>query len=225
MTLYGILNIVYFAFFGIIFVPVGVGLVRLARLSNPGRRAWLFLVLLMLNESTSIILQYCRIRNHFMLQSDSLIVLWAGSGFFLALFAGEKPALLRRAIVPIAGLITVLLVVEVATGDGFNQINTVTFVLSRLFVLVFSFLGLKKLFNALSNSRLEILPAFWYCIGFFIFSFFSAVSGAFEKQFIMSSLNLYYFFDTLKVIAYGTSFAIFAIGLYRDNGRSPMTRL
>ncbi len=98
MGLYGILNIVYFAFFGIIFIPVGVGVLRLSKLSESGRWAWLFLVLLMLNESTSIILQYSRIRNHFMLQSDSLIVLWAGAGFFSTLFtrkAHSAPSLHR----------------------------------------------------------------------------------------------------------------------------------
>lgn len=216
MGLYGILNIVYFAFFGIIFIPVGVGVLRLSKLSESGRWAWLFLVLLMLNESTSIILQYSRIRNHFMLQSDSLIVLWAGAGFFSTLFTREKPTPLRRFIVPVVGLITASLVVEVATGDGVNQINTLTFVLSRLFVLVFSFFGLIKIFNSLEYSKLDYNPTFWYCIGFFIFSFFSAISGAFEKQFIESSLDLYYFFDTMKVIAYGASFAIFTIGLYRD---------
>jgi hypothetical protein len=217
MTLYGILNIVYFAFFGLILVPVGVGLLRVSRFSRAGRWVWGFLLLYMLNEVVATVLMYSRIRNHFMMQSDTLILLWASAGYFTGLLS-EKGSFRAstRSIQLLAGGITFLLIVEVMMNGDFNQINTGTYVLTRLMVLAGSFLGLRKIFDISQDARLGHKPDFWYCIGFFIFSFFSAITGAFEKQFIESSLDLYYFFDTMKVIAYGASFAIFAIGLDRD---------
>lgn len=210
MSIYEILDYLYLFFFGFIFVPLGVGLFRWKSLNLAGRIAMGFLASVLVIEVLKDTLSVFHIRNHFMYYPHTVVV-FAFSTWFFYKMAGPNVVLKKWLIWTYVAII-LFLPLEVWVISGFNQINTITQTLSYLNMIGVSGYFLKEL---LLNKRSSVLSQdyrFWFCAAFFTLSLFSVVTSFFKKQFIESSLDLYYFFDMLTVIGGATAFILFAIG-------------
>jgi hypothetical protein len=207
MNVYDILQIVYFVFFSMIFLPIGIAVYRIKVFSKSDRFVFLFLLSNLVIEIIATILQYMIIRNSFLSYPKTLLNILFFLLFLLQLKFSEFE---RKLLYVMAIFISLLLPLETIYISEFNQINTVSLTLSSMFIAIYSIRCLKNIFENQKNSLILSNRSFWYSIAFFIYGFFSIIPNCFERSFVETSLNLYYFFDTLKVIAYGLSFLFFA---------------
>ena len=207
MDIYHILEWVYYIFFSTIFIPILIILGHWSKTTASERRvAWLIFSYLII-ELVSIILRYNLIRNHFL-----YYVLTIANLLFMAEYFSSS--LGRVVCISIAIAISIAMFIEVFFFVGFNHINSFTLTLSNALIVIGAFVGLRKLLNGNAlHSLSRQQPVFLY-LGLIIISFFSLATSAFKSKFIDTSLELYYFFDTLDVIAKAAGFLIIARGFW-----------
>ena len=207
MSLYYILDWIYYLFFLTILIPLGIALYRLPSVPSVTRWViWLLLSLLVI-EIASIILRFNIVRNHFLYYFQTLAILICGAGFYAPDF-GYKNCYV------ISLVVACLIPLEVWMWVGFNHINSTTLTLSRVLLALGSFIKIRQLFIKEPAQALSEQSSFFINLGLLIIGFFSLVTNAFKSQFIESSLNLYYFFDTMAVITNAFGFVILARGFW-----------
>lgn len=207
MTLYDILEWIYYLSFSTILIPIIVVFSRWSSVPTSVRWiAWLLLVLLIL-EIVSTVLRYSQIRNHFIYYFQTAAILWCGAGFFASRFG-------KLFCYSIAMFVSILIPLEVVFWVGFNHINSATLTLSRALLALGAFILLKQLLEQEPTKLMLNQPAFFLNSGLFVLGFFSLATSAFKDQFIESSLDLYYFFDTLAVMTSAVGFGLLARGFW-----------
>ncbi|TAE23644.1 MAG: hypothetical protein EAZ91_21600 [Cytophagales bacterium] len=211
MSVYDFIDFIGYLCVAAILLPIGFGSNYWRELSDREQKLVLFLVALLLLEIISIILRFNLVRNHFLYYFKTWSVLWISAVYFRSI---DK---LRRWSTIIAGLLAVSVLVEVYVWVGFNHINTITRTLAWLLLSLCGFAGLIQLLNQPSEKSLRQQPAFYYYSGFFTIGFFSANTSLFSNYFIETSLDLYYFFDTLKGIMSAVGYGVFTWGFFQHS--------
>ncbi|WP_080055253.1 hypothetical protein [Spirosoma aerolatum] len=162
--------------------------------------------MMLLLEIVATMLRFQSIRNHFIHYFFTVFVLWIGAYFYAPILSPQW------LIILIALLVTVGIPAEVIGWVGFNHINTVTETLAWLLLAVYAFVSLIRLFELPVAISLRHDGGLYYHVGFFIWSVFKAGRACFLNYFIETSLDLYYFADTLVVIVGAIAYSFFAIG-------------
>lgn len=211
VTLFSILDLIYYSFTAVILLPIWFGVRYWSDLSASERGLFWFLVIMLSLEVISTILRYSYVRNHFIDYFRTLSVLLIGAYFYgISVGWGRWPLFL-------SGLVTVLLPVEVVGWVGFNHINSLTRSVAWFLLAVYAFRSLIRLFDQPNEVSLRQQPTIYYDLGFFLMGFVSAGTKYFEDYFIETSLDLYYFFDTFTVMINALAFGLFSIGLVRKH--------
>ena len=131
MKIYDILQIVYFAFFSLIFFPIGTAIYRWKNLSKTDKYVFYFLLGLLINEIIYTILQYMVIRNHFMNYSKTFLSTFF---FFLFFHKNQLNNSEQKKMFAFATIIIILIPLEITLITDFNQINTYSLTLSSIFI-------------------------------------------------------------------------------------------
>ncbi|MBD2755357.1 hypothetical protein [Spirosoma validum] len=211
MSLYDILDWLWYGFMIVIVWPILTGLIVWRQLDRRERSLIAFLLSLLTGEIIATILRFSMMRNHFMHYVATLAVL----GLILFFYANSGRS--RWIVTSIVVAITVSIPIEVFVWTGFNQINTVTETLAWLLLTSLAFINLKHLLDSSAEVSLRKNPFVYYHTGFFILGFFRAGKSCFVRYFIETSLDLYFFMDTLVVIMGAVAYSLFALGiLYRQ---------
>ncbi len=211
MTLYDILDWVWYGFTAIIVWPIILGLLNWGRLNRRERSLVLFLVAVLTIEIISTLLRFNHVRNHFMHYLVTAAVLGIIAAFYIPLIRN------RRIVAFGTLLLAITMPVEVFLWSGFNNVNTVTETLAWLLLTSLAFVCLKGLLDSPAGLSLRQNPFLYYNTGFFILGFFRAGKSCFVKYFIETSLDLYFFMDTLVVILGAVAYGLLATGLtYRQ---------
>lgn len=143
--------------------------------------------------------------------SLTLMSLFFYTLFFLKLIELSK---IKYALYLFSILVASFLPFEVFLITGFNQINYISETLMFLGMVVFSCILIYYLLKNKVKQSYSIKAESAFLTAFLITGLFSVVSSYFKKQFIESSLDLYYFFKMLSIIGSATAFILFAIGFW-----------
>lgn len=207
MSLYDLMDWVWYVFTTFTLLPIGIGMYNWKCLTSQER--WLVsLVLgLFLLDVIATILRYNYIRNQFVYQFRTLIALAISVLFYQPVINWKFWPIW------IATIIALLIPFEIVYWVGFNHINTLTLGVSWLILSVYAIHGLNLLFDRTGQKSLRRNPYLFFHLGLFVLGFFSSLAGFWENHFIETSLDLYFFFDTLAVIMRAIAFCLLAIGL------------
>jgi len=209
MTRYDLLDLIWYACSAVILVPIALGVRYWAYLSVQERTVVWFLVIMLALEIIATCLRYSLIRNHFIFYFRTLAVLWVGVAWYEPQINWKRwPALL--AVIVVGGMLA-----EVWFWVGFNYINTFSLTLAWLLLVSYGFLSLLQLMNLPTAVSLRQKPDLYMNAGFVLLGFFSAGTACLENYFIETSLDLYYFSDTLLVFMSATAYVSFATGFAR----------
>ncbi|GAB3997278.1 hypothetical protein GCM10028807_42050 [Spirosoma daeguense] len=206
MSVETILDILYHVCFGVILIPLWIGFRHWSKLTVADKWIIGLLTSLLLFEVLADILRFNRVRNHFLYYFQTISVLWCGSLYYTRIRKWEWWPLL------IALVVSALIPAEVICWVGFNYINSSTLALSKLILAVYAFDSLRRLIDDQTNVSLRTNPLLYQHAAFLIYGFFSAGTMYFRNYFIETSLDLYFFFDTLTVMISAVAFALFAKG-------------
>ena len=207
LTAYQILDRIYYFLFSFILIPIVIGISKRKDLSKSDSKILLLLVALLILEIFSELLRWNRMRNHFVSFPVTFFLFFFSLQYF---FISKLQSLMSKFLLGLAILTLIFTEVFIA---GFNQLNSITKSLSFVSVLVLSVIHLKKLFSNNEMFEFSRNPSFWYSIAFSIWGSFAFLPSLLERYFIETSINLYYFFDTLRLLGFAISCIIFAIGL------------
>jgi hypothetical protein len=201
---------VYYVCYVFLLMPLGVGLRYWPRLDGANRLLWAWLLTVLVLEVLANVLGILATRNLFLNYPYTLAMVWIG-----ALFYGRVQGW-RWAVWVAVGL-TVGCGIEVWGWVGFNNINSLTLSLSILVLAGYGFRSLWLLMDSGRGESLQRHPYFFQHLGFLVFGFLPAFFMYFKSYFIETSLDFYFFSQTLTSLLAGVSFCLFAIGLYRDS--------
>lgn len=206
MSIYDILDWIWYGFMAVIIWPIVVGFSRWTYLSRPERGLVWFLVAMLGFEIIGTLLRINATRNHFMHYFQTLAVLCIGAYFYTPLLGWHKWP------IRIAWIIALCIPIEVFGWVGFNHINAITETIAWFLIALYAFVCLIKLLDhPLDRSIRHDLPLYIHA-GFMILGFFRAGRACFLNYFIETSIDLYYFVDTMVVIVGAVAYGLFAIG-------------
>ena len=202
-----IIILIDYFFISFIFVPIAIGILSKKQLSKPESYLLYFLISIISIEIISEIFRYNNTRNHFLYYFQTLLILIFTYLFFRENSQNNK---VKKALFYCFWSIALLLPVEAIFISGFNQLNSVTKTLLLIFISFFSVFFLRK---ELANYNKEIKKQlFFFNIGLAVFGLISIIPSIFDKLFIESAVNLFYFFETLSLIGNAVAYVFFAIG-------------
>lgn len=211
MTLFDILDWIWYGFTAVIFLPLFLGLKEWRQLNRREHRLIIFLFSLLMAELVGTVLRFSLIRNHFIHYYVTLAVLWIAVTFYV------DYSLQRRFLQTAIFFIALAIPVEIFLVLGFNQINTVTETIAWFTLALLAFINLKYLVVSPDITSLRENSLLYYHLGFFIIGFFRAGKACFVKYFIETSLDLYFFMDTLVVMGGAIAYGLFARGIRMKN--------
>ena len=216
MNIYYWADTLYNLFTFTVLIPIFVGLSRWSRLTRPERWVLVFLAALLAHELLSIFCITLHTRNHFLYYLQTVLVLGSVAGVYDGTI-GSNGFVWQVAI-----LVSVLMVIEIVFGVGFNYINSSTLTISRLLAAVYALINLYRLF--LGNDTPSAMPKSMPYIhaGFFIIGAFTAFNAYFKSYFIETSLDLYYLFNSTAAIMSAVAFGFFSVGFWQIKSTSFM---
>lgn len=211
MSIYEILNYLFLFFFGFILFPIFTAIYRWKDLSKSDRLVYYFLVSILIIEVISDILRYSYIRNHFMHYPSTFFSLIFYTLYFSETITQQN---LRKGMIAFCIFEILFLPIEIFLITGYNQINYISETLMFVGMALFSFIAINNILKQSIQSKESSKTKFAFSTAFLVVGLFSFVSSYFKKQFIESSLDLYYFFKMLSVIGSACAYIIFTIGFW-----------
>lgn len=210
-----ILIIIDYFFISFIFIPLIVGFIYKNQLSKTDSYILYLLVSIIFIEIVSEIFRYNNVRNHFLYYPQTFLILLFTYWFFREIYKNTQ---IRKILFYCFLIIAILLPIEVVFIAGFNQLNSITKTLCLLFISYFSVLFLKKDIDQFNREITKNL--FFHNVGLAIFGLISIIPSIFDKLFIESAVNLFYFFEILALIGHAVAYVFFFIG-FRSRKTSP----
>jgi hypothetical protein len=202
-----VLNFVEYFFEGFIFIPIITAIYGWKNLTISDKYVFCFLLSSISIEVISEILRFSRVRNHFLAYPQTVFVLVFSFQFFKIQYSKET-----NKINQLLYFIILLIPLEVIFISGFNQFNVITRTISIISLIIFSIIYLIKL--VLDTSFKYRNALFFHNLGFLIIGLFSIIPSVFDRYFIETSLDLFYFFDTLKFLGLAFAFIMFSVGFW-----------
>lgn len=205
-TVYEILDRVYYILDSCMLLPIVIATFRIRYLSKSDKYVFGLLICIFLLEIISETLRWSRIRNHFINYPISFCLFF----FTVQFFAAFKEPFFKQKYLLI-GLFFIFVFIEVLIV-GFNQINSLTLAFAYFQMFIFGIRYLQKYFSV--NEVLRHLPisSFWFSVSFSVWGAFAFLPSLLQRYFIETSIPLYYFFDTVRMLGFAMSCIIFAIG-------------
>lgn len=210
MNIFDTFDIVYFIFLSFVFVPIGVAIYRWRYLTTLDKIVFYFLIGYLFLTIIAAILLFSQIRNHFLYYFHTIL-----TALFMYFYGVKIHIFKTKKAHTILSFccVSIFLGLLLEMGFiGFNQINTVTLTFSKVVMFVLSILFLKNEVKDYKLDLLDLNSVICYNIGLFMFSFFSIFTSLFKNYFIETSINLYFFFDTISVLSNAIAFCFFAFG-------------
>lgn len=206
MSIYDILDWLWYGFTAVVLVPIVAGLLHWRLLNKSERSLVWFLIAMLMLEVVATTLRFNAIRNHFIHYFQTSSVLWIGTHFYTERIGwGNWPMI-------IAVVVAITIPVEVFGWVGFNHINTATETVAWLLIALYAFVSLVHVLEQPLDRSIRRDGMVYHHAGFLLIGFFKAGRACFLNYFIETSVDLYFFIDTLVVIIGAVVYGLFTIG-------------
>ncbi len=209
LTVYQILDIVYYLLLSLILVPIGLAFAHWRKLNVVDKWLLVLLLLVLFFEGLAEILRWSRVRNHFLVHPYTFILFCLAYTFF------QKSNCRKIQVFPF--VVFFLLMSAEVILVGYNQLNSFTYSFVYLFLLIQGIISINRMFKENEFMDVQNNASFWYFIAFSFWGGISFIPALIKKYMIETSIPLYYFFDTLQILSYGVAFILFAIGFSKKS--------
>ena len=198
----------YYIFYTFILLPIGISIYRFKQLARTDKLIQLFLIVILLKDFAAFFLATYGIKNHFLYPIRTIICFWVFTFYYTKLSTKIVPPVI---LLIVGGLFSTGIITEIMIR-GFNAINTYTLILYNLAMIIYATLYINKEILNIKSRMIDRNSYFWMSLGFWTLGTLTLISNAFKNHFIETSLDLYFFFDSIAGVGNALASILFAFG-------------